>query len=243
MRAMPIVVMDPTLEHVSPLRRMVVGDPIGPLAKGRLDKALRLAVGLRPIGSGKAVSDAQAFTGMVNGPGAESPAIVGEYASHTHAQGTEVGNGVMQELCCAGPVLLAIEVGEANTRMIIYGHKQILPTCPAYASGAVPVDTMACALDSGELLDVDMNELSRIGMLVADHRLAGFEVLESRQPRTRQHPSNGALGHAQAGRDSSLDEPAPAQLHDRHCLTGRDRPRAQVWARGAIMQSGLAFGQ
>src|SRR4029450_10483880 len=49
MGAMPIVVMDPALEHVGTLRGMVIRDAVGPFTKRRLDEALGLAVGLRPV--------------------------------------------------------------------------------------------------------------------------------------------------------------------------------------------------
>src|SRR4029434_520193 len=59
MGAMPIVVMDPALEHVGTLRGMVIRDAVGPFTKRRLDEALGLAVGLRPVSTGEAMLKAQ----------------------------------------------------------------------------------------------------------------------------------------------------------------------------------------
>ena len=55
MRAVPVVVMDPAIEHLGALRGVVVRDAVGPFAQRRLDEALGLAIGLGPVGSGEAV--------------------------------------------------------------------------------------------------------------------------------------------------------------------------------------------
>jgi hypothetical protein len=44
MRAMPVVMMDPAIEHLCALRGIIVGDAVGPFAKRRPDEALSLAV-------------------------------------------------------------------------------------------------------------------------------------------------------------------------------------------------------
>ena len=61
--AVPVVVMDPAFKHEGALRGMVVRDTVSPFAKRRLDEALGLAVGLRPVGTGEAVLEAQGLAG------------------------------------------------------------------------------------------------------------------------------------------------------------------------------------
>ena len=78
MGAMPIVMMDPSIEHVSALRRMIVGNTVCPLTQGRLDESLGLAIGLRSIWSSKAMFDFQAAAGLGEGFGAECCAVIGQ---------------------------------------------------------------------------------------------------------------------------------------------------------------------
>ena len=96
--AMPVVVVNPALEHGVALRGMIGGDAVGPLAKGRLDEAFGLAVALGPVRSGETVPDAQASAGPCEVSGAESRTIVGENAPHVNPQGAEVGDHVFEKL-------------------------------------------------------------------------------------------------------------------------------------------------
>src|SRR5262245_57739249 len=120
---MPIVVMDPALKHGFALRRMVVGNAVGPFAKRRLDKALGLPVGLRSVRSCEAVSDAQTLTGAGKRARVECCAIIGEHTAYAHPEGAEVSDGVLQELRSAGLALVGIQIGESDTRMVIDGHE------------------------------------------------------------------------------------------------------------------------
>ena len=63
---MPIVVMNPAIKHGGALRRMIVGDAVGPLAQRGLDEALGLAVSLGPVRPGKAVLEPQSLVGIGN---------------------------------------------------------------------------------------------------------------------------------------------------------------------------------
>src|SRR5688572_14203512 len=98
MGSMPVVVMYPALEHGGALRGMAVRDAVGPFAKRRLDEALSLAVGLRPVGLGEAVPESQVAAGGREALGAERRAVVGQHALGTYAKGAEVADGVAQEL-------------------------------------------------------------------------------------------------------------------------------------------------
>src|SRR5688572_30994642 len=97
MRAMPVVVMGPALEHSGALRRMMVGNAVGPLAHRRLNETLGFAVGLGSVGFGKAVLELEAPARFGKCFGAECGAIVGEDAPHADTQGPKVGDGVLKE--------------------------------------------------------------------------------------------------------------------------------------------------
>ncbi len=87
---------------------MMVWDAICPFSKRRLDEAFGLAVGLWTIGAGEAMPEPEALTCCGECFGAERRAVVGEDASRVHAQGSEIGHGVMQELDGTGFALVRV---------------------------------------------------------------------------------------------------------------------------------------
>ena len=58
-RPMPVVVVLPVRQRLSSVGRVLVGHAVGPFPQSRLDEALGLAVGLRPVGPGELLCDAQ----------------------------------------------------------------------------------------------------------------------------------------------------------------------------------------
>jgi hypothetical protein len=110
----------------------------------------------------------------------EAGAVVGQDAPWLHAQRAEVGNGVAQELRRARFLLVGIHVGEADARVVVDRHKQILPTGLDRVVGTAR-EALAHALDSPKLLGVEMDEIARPLVLVANDRLRGLQIAQSRE--------------------------------------------------------------
>src|SRR5439155_13489806 len=77
-RAVPVVVMYPSIELVGTLVRVLIDEAIGPLAQCRLDEALGLAVGLRTVGSGEAMFDLQFGASLSEEFGTKRIAVIGQ---------------------------------------------------------------------------------------------------------------------------------------------------------------------
>ena len=77
MRAVPVVVMDPGIELIGALEGVLVDEAVGPLAQGRLYEALGFAVGLRAVGSSKAMFDVQFGTSLGEVFGTKRRTVVG----------------------------------------------------------------------------------------------------------------------------------------------------------------------
>ena len=88
-----------------------------------------------------------------------------------------------------------------------------------------------------------MHQVARQGMLIALCGFTNLQIAHSRQPRSTKHPADGALRHAQAGRDARLREPSAAQRHNRKRLGLSNAARAVVRSRAPIRQAGLALRQ
>ena len=94
-------------------------------------------------------------------------------------------------------------------------------TCPAAIAG----DAVADALESAELLDVDVDHLAGMLALVAAHRLGRLDVLQPRQPGAPQHPADGGGRDADLHGDVLAGQPLAAQGDDAlgHGLVGHAR--------------------
>ena len=84
-----------------------------------------------------------------------------------------------------------------------------------YAAFSGTGDAMSGALDSPELLDVDVQQIARRFMLVSLDRLGRIQIAELGQPGSCQHPPDRTLGDTQVSRDPGLREALSAQLGDR----------------------------
>src|SRR5689334_5435056 len=144
---MPVVVVYPAVKHRRSLRRAVVGDAISPLAQRRLNEALRLAVGLRAVGAGEMVSQAQLSTGGGKVARAKWRAVVGQHAAHGYAELAEILDPGLQKSSSAAATFGGLHLGEPEARVIIHSHKQVFP-----AIARVAGDSVSDALDAPELL-------------------------------------------------------------------------------------------
>ena len=67
MLAVPVVEVVPDGQGCAPFIVVPVRAPVGPFAQRRLDEAFGLAVGLRPVGAGELLRDAQLEAGFAEG--------------------------------------------------------------------------------------------------------------------------------------------------------------------------------
>ena len=67
-RSVPVVTVEPGLEMLLAVRRVLVDGGVGPLAQAGLDEALGFAVGARGVGPGEDVFDTQLVEEGRDGP-------------------------------------------------------------------------------------------------------------------------------------------------------------------------------
>src|SRR5688572_5995176 len=106
MRSLLIVEAKPERQDASSFRAAGVGAGIGPFAQQRLDEALSLAVGTRPIGPGALVVHARAHARLAEAMRAVAGAIVGEQCLDRDASGCKPGAGPTHETGAATPRLV-----------------------------------------------------------------------------------------------------------------------------------------
>ncbi|AQD15778.1 hypothetical protein ADU67_12040 [Bordetella pertussis] len=77
-----------------------------------------------------------------------------------HAQALVVGHCVLEELDGAGEALVGGDVGEGHAGVVIDGHEDEVPAGPSTVSRRLPVTPVARALDTSQLLDVDVQQIA-----------------------------------------------------------------------------------
>src|SRR3954463_8885806 len=117
MRSMPVVVVSPVIQGLGSLTRSLIDEAVSPLPESRLNEALTLAIGLRPVGPREAVLDVQLPAGGGKVAGTERRAVVGQQALDGDAQGLVIGDRIVQELDSAGLGLVRQHLGVADAGM------------------------------------------------------------------------------------------------------------------------------
>ena len=166
---------------------------IGPLTQARLDEALSLAIGFGRVRLGSDVFEAEFLAGFGEVPREIARAVVGHNALDLDPQTCVIGHRRFEEGNGTGLPLVAHDQAEGDTGCIVDADMDELPADPEMAvdhAGLSSRDPMAHRADPTELLDIDMDELTRLFPLVTADRLP----LQSAQPvqaQTTQDAANG----------------------------------------------------
>src|SRR6516162_3668419 len=218
MRSVPVVAVKPSGQLGCAFVRGVVGTGIGPLAQARLDDAPSLAARFGRLRLGSDVLDLEPQTCVIG-----------------HRR-FEEGNG-------AGLPLVAHDLTEGDTRCVVDADMDELPADAEMAvdhAGLSSRDPMAHRADPAELLDIDVDELTRLFPLVTADGLR-LQSAQLVQAQTTQNAADGGRRDADLGRNL-LARPALApQLLDLLDDLLRRRATQPMRPRAAVLQAGKTF--
>ena len=144
-----------------------VGVGIGPFPEGALDEASGLAVGAGRIGSGAELLEVLPSAEAGEAPRGAARTFVGHDASETDVEGGEVAQSCQQGPAGAGSSLAGVDGGEAHPRGVVDGDVDKLPSGSRGAMAPVAVHPVAGALEAPQLLDVQVQQVSRVRVDVA----------------------------------------------------------------------------
>ncbi len=170
MRAVKIVDMEPRFEFLLALERVQIRAGVSPFSEGGLDKAFGLALGAWGVGAGKAVFDVELVEGIAEAPVSVAGAVIGKDAADGDAEAGVKGAGHEEEEDGGAMTLIGEDGGEGDAGMVIDGDVQVLPAGAASFPAAVAVDAMAGVHDAGQTLDIQVQQVSRVVVFVANHR-------------------------------------------------------------------------
>src|SRR5215207_5050716 len=138
-----------------------VGVAVRPLAEESLDERFRLAVGLRPAGTGVAAGDPELGAGARPGVRAVAVAVIAEHAFDHDPALAVPADGAVQEGDAVGRTLASQQLCVRKPGVVVDRQVQVLPAGVARAGESVAVDALADREEAAELLDVDVHELAR----------------------------------------------------------------------------------
>jgi hypothetical protein len=179
MRAMPVVEMNPIRELRKALRWAVVSVRIRPFSESGLNETLSFAVGAGRVRSGELLAYAELTACIAKIRRTVAPSVVGEDAPDRNAEAGVIRHSRNEKGHRWGSALIRLNLRERNPGVIINRHVQKLPADSGSTLTPVSGDAMANDSDSGQLLDIQMKQISWWLMLVA---LNGRGRLERLQP-------------------------------------------------------------
>jgi len=173
---MKIVVVEPSGECAAALSGGGIGTFVGPLAEHGLDESFSFSVGAGPIGSSEGLTDREAVADGAPRQGFEDFAVIREKAFGTDAAGLVPEQRPLEE---RGGVVLVFgsqRLDVAQAGVIVDADVDMFPSSLAFLSPPISRDAMADASDdAAQLLDIDVKQISGVGVFVAANRLWGRE--------------------------------------------------------------------
>src|SRR6516162_1312768 len=234
MRSVPVVAVKPSGQLGCAFVRGVVGTGIGPLAQARLDEALSLAVSFGRVRLGSDVFEGELLAGFGEVLREIARAVVGHNTLDLDPQTCVIGHRRFEEGNGAGLPLVAHDSAEGDTRCVADADMAI------DHAGLSSRDPMAHRADPAELLDIDVDELTRLFPLVTADGLR-LQSAQLVQAQTTQNAADGGRRDADLGRNL-LARPALApQLLDLLDDLLRRRATQPMRPRAAVLQAGKTF--
>ena len=171
--AMEVIVMKVVGKEGSSVVAGVIRTGVGPLASDGLDEAFGLAVGLRAIGFGEEMFEAEFEAGGGEEFGAIGGAAIGEELLDGDAVSGVEAEGLVQSVEDAGGAFVREETSEGESGVVVDGDVETFDAGAWVAEGAITGGADAWAMEATELLDVEVEEFARGGAFVAQRRRFG----------------------------------------------------------------------
>ena len=191
----------------------MISSGIGPFTQGGLNEAFGLAIGPGRIGFGSDVFEAGLFASGGEGVRGIARPIIGHDSFDGDAEASVIGERGFQVGDGAVLFLVGEQVGIGDARGVIDAYMQVLPAHAAGVglAGSIARDAVPGADKPPELLDVEMNHVARVIVYITPRGFSRFEVFESRQAGSFQHPADGGGGHAERLGDMPAGQPLTPQ--------------------------------
>lgn len=160
--------------------------------------------------------EAEIAAGLSEGLRSVAGAVVSHDAGYRDAEAGVVGDRRLEEGDGAFFFLIGQYLREGDAGGVVDADMDEFPTAAARAgiAGGLAGNAMTDALETTELLDVDMDHLAGMLALVVSDRLGRFDIPQPRQSGTLENAANGGGRDADLMGDVLAGPTLPPQRHD-----------------------------
>ncbi len=212
---MEVIVMKVVGKEGSSVVARAIRTCIGPLAGDGLDEAFGLAVGLRAIGFGEEMLEAEFVAGGGEEFGAIGGATIGEDLLDFDAVSGVEADRLVQSVQDAGNPFVGEQTSEGEAGVVVDGDVETFDAGAWVTEGAITGGAHAWASEATELLDVEVEKVAWGGAFVAQRRRFGrFERSEAIEVMTAQDAGKSGLGDGDDHPDLSVGAALAAQSED-----------------------------
>ena len=238
MRAVEVIVMKVVGKEGSAVITGVIGAGVGPLAGDGLDEAFGFAIGLRSIGPGKEMLEAEFLAGSGEGFGAIGGAAIGQELLDVDAMSGVKADGLLQSAEDTLSSFVGEQASESEAGVVVDGDVQAFEAGAGIALSAVPGGANPGAGEAAELLDVEVEEGAGMVAFVAPRwRFGRFQRREAIEVMTAQDARKSSLGDGQNHHNLGVGAALAAQSQDLGFELGADLARLGERPRGTIGQA------
>ena len=240
MRSMPVVLVVPRSEIAEALGGVLIEPGVGPFADGGLDEAFGFAVGARGVEARAPGFDAQPAAVGGEATRTEARAVIGQHAAHGNAQAREEGHRLAQKFAGGQGFFVRQQGSEGDAGVIVDSDIKKFPTGAAGFVLRIAGEAMAGFGNTGQLFDVDVQQIAGSRMLIANDGNGGLARASGVQLQASEDAADGGAAQTGGLRDAHAGPTFAAQhFHATGQLGGSAAGRA-LRARGTVLQSGRA---
>ncbi len=188
MGTVPVVVVQPLVQHGIALVRGGVLAGVSPLAQAGLDESLGFAIGPRRVGLGSDVLDAKGFEQFGKGCGAIAGSVVGQDPPEGNSQAGVALQSAQQHLAGGFAHFVWVDAAEGDPGVIVNGHVDVAPATASGVSPTFGIGSVPWPLEVAQLLDVQVQQPSGLIVFVSDDLLGRIKPTQPNEAVRAHQP-------------------------------------------------------
>ena len=213
---------------------------VGPFAQRSLDETLGFAVGARGVGARAQVTDAEFAASGGEQTGVVAGSIIGQHAADGDPQACVVGDRFTEKSYGSRGPLVGMKRAEGDAGMVIDGDVQQFPTGAASFIVGIAGEAMARFDDAREFFGVEVQQVARMRVFIANHRHGGLQLAGAAEFMTAQNAADGGGTEARGLCNAHRGPTLATQREHQFALFGAGAARRMLRARTGVVQSRLA---
>ena len=176
---------------------VLVDVSIGPFAESSLDEPFGFSIGAWGVRPGSFGFDAQVLAGIPEAMGLIAAAIVGKDATDADAEPCIPGDSGVEEVGRGSLFLVWVQSGEGDAGVVVDGDVQELSADASDGVAAMAGNAMGRLLDLDQALDVEVQQITRGPVFIADYRRLWLDVPYPVELETAQDAADGSRADLQ----------------------------------------------